>query len=189
MIDLKSELQKIAYQNIDGAFIGRKSDIAEAFRLYADNIGRLYKKQGEMNIQLEEIYSLAAENQQNNVTESLEKENDKLIKALVFSADMIEDLYTYYENNYDEAMTAQSSVIWRTLCKTFAAAGLVRVADENTPFDPTLNSVENIICDMNINEGYIAKVLKSGYIYKNKVIRKSLVVINKTEIETETEKN
>ena len=189
MIDLKSELQKIAYQNIDGAFIGRKSDIAEAFRLYADNIGRLYKKQGEMNIQLEEIYSLAAENQQNNVIESLEKENEKLIKALVFSADMIEDLYTYYENNYDEAMTAQSSVIWRTLCKTFAAAGLVRVADENTPFDPTLNSVENIICDMNINEGYIAKVLKSGYIYKNKVIRKSLVVINKTEIETETEKN
>ena len=48
----------------------------------------------------------------------------------------------------------------------------------NTPFDPTYHQAVFTVKDENFESGIILEVLQKGYIYKDKVIRPSMVKVN-----------
>lgn len=183
MIDFKKELEKLSKPNLDQQFLKYENDISTGFSVLNGTVTKIFKKQGAMDIQLEEMYAVLDERDNKDIIENLEHERAELAKALIAAADLVEDFYVYYKEHYDVSLSAQSELMWKTICKAMAGAGLIRIADENTPFDMHLNSIEGTTHNDAFQNGFIVKVLKSGYIYNNTVYRKSIVVVNRLEEE------
>ena len=181
MIDFKEELEKLTEEQIDPAFVTRREDVGTIFQTINGIVTKLFKKQGAMSMQVEEMYSILEESENNGKIRDLEQEHNNLVQVLITAADLIEDFYLYYKENYEEAMAVQSELMWHTICKTMAGIGLIRISDEGTPFNAKLNHVEGVIEDPRYENGFIMNVLKSGYQYKNQVYRKSSVIVNKWE--------
>lgn len=186
MIDFKEELDKLSQPPIDPQFAQYSEDVSTTLQALNGITARLFKKQGAMSMQVEEIYSILEEKDNTDLIKNLEQENQNLLDTLVTASDLLEDFYLYYKEYPDEAMTAQSELMWNTICKAMAGIGLLRIADENTPFDPKLNSIEGVVEDPSFRNGFIVKVLKSGYRYQTNVYRKSIVIVNRAE-EVESE--
>jgi len=185
MIDFKKELDKLSNPDLERQFLNCENDVNVGFSALNGTVTKIFKKQGAMNMQLEEIYSILEENEKTDIIKSLEHEKSYLVNTLIGAADLVEDFYVYYKEHYDENLSTQSKLMWNTLCKAMTGAGLIRIADENTPFNMQLNSIENTTCDNAFPNGNIVKVLKSGYIYNNTVYRKSIVIVNRLEEESE----
>jgi hypothetical protein len=75
----------------------------------------------------------------------------------------------------------QAQMMWNTAKNTIESAGLKTIEACNEPFDFRLHSVESTEQDNSLPEAYVIKTLKCGYIYKDEIIRRALVIINKTE--------
>lgn len=181
MIDFKKELDKLSNPDLDPQFLNCENDINIGFSALNGTVTKLFKKQGAMNIQLEEMYSILEERDNTDIIKNLEDEKEELANALIAVADLVEDFYVYYKEHYDVSLSAQSELMWKTICKTMAGVGLIRIADENTPFNMHLNSIEGTTHNESYQNGFIVKVLKSGYIYNTTVYRKSIVVVNRLE--------
>lgn len=182
MFDFKAELQKISVKELDPKFIEHEKDISITFESLNTVMTKLLKKQSAMSMQVEEMYSIiedAEGNEDQDTLKDLENENNALINALITAADLVEDFYIYSNDNSNEAMASGSDLMWNTLCKAMTAAGLTRISDENTPFDAKLNTIEGVTSDPSLPEGFIVKVLSSGYQYHGKIYRKSTVIVNK----------
>lgn len=181
MFNFKEELEKFPEQIPDSNFTSCEKEISMTFEALNSTMGKLVNKQGAMNMQVEEMYSILEEQENTDKEEELAEENNKLVNTLIATADLVEDFYLYYREHHDEALTVQSAIMWNTLCKTLAVAGITRIADENTPFHMQLNTIEGITNDQSLPNSFIVNVLKSGYQYKDKVVRKATVIVNKTE--------
>jgi len=188
MLDFKEELQKISEQRADSQFIDCEKDVSITFEALNGTMAKLLKKQGAMGMQVEEMYAIIEEKDNTDFISELESEVDKMVSTLIAAAELIEDFYLYYREHYEETLTAQSALMWNTVCKIMAVSGLIRIADENTPFNIHLNSIEGVTADTSFANGFIVKVLKSGYLYKGNVCRKAAVIVNKLE-EKQSEQN
>ena len=182
MIDFEKELQKLTTESEpkkDEGFFNIKNEVCQVLQTQNELVSKLLKKQGAASIQVEEMYAIMEEQNQEDQLQELESRQQVLIQALIKAADLMEDLYIYYKEHYDEAMIVQAQMMWNTLCKELSQAGLSRIADENTPYNLQLNSISGVASDTNDPDGFVVKVLKSGYLYNGKVIRKSEVIVNK----------
>lgn len=179
MFDFKGELQKLSKQENDSQFITHEKDISTTFESINSVMTKLLKKQGAMSMQVEEMYSILEEEENQDEVKELENENKALVNALITAADLIENFYIYYKEHPNEAMASESKLMWNTICKAMTATGLSRIYDENTPFDAKLNTIEGVANEPALPEGFIIKVLNSGYQYHGKVYRKSTVIVNK----------
>lgn len=185
MIDFKAELAKLAEPEPDSAFLSRKDEMSAAFASFNNLLAKFNKTQGTIEMQVEEMYAILEEQQEEAGQEDAKKlETEQLIRALIVAADLIEDLYFYAEKSGEEQLTEQAGLMWRMLSKELVSAGLCRIADENTPFQAQLNHMEGVTAIGDVPEGFITNVLRSGYIYQNKVYRKSSVIVKKTEVHT-----
>ncbi len=106
-------------------------------------------------------------------------ESTALIGALIDMCDSIEAFKVYADTTDDPSLVQQARIMWRQANKKLAAAGLTRIEDIGTIFDYALNTAAQTTTDNNMPDGVILEVIKSGYVYKTQVIRKSSVVINK----------
>lgn len=180
MIDFKNELKKLALQE-DPDFFTCKQEISTAMGSLNDLIKRFSKKQSSLEIQMEEIYSLLEEKSTKAELAALKKDNENLVQALIAAADLTEDYYLYAQEHGDSSTAAQATLMWNALNKAMSAAGLCRIADENTPVNPKLNHIEGITQCEDVPEGWVVHVLRSGYQYKNQIYRKSDVSVRKGE--------
>ena len=113
----------------------------------------------------------------------------KLLSAMIETADMIEALYHFALQSQDDDLIEQSELMYKSMRKKYALAGLTKVAEEQTEIDAKLNTT--IATDATAKEGIIAKTLISGYVYNGNIIRKSEVIIgSRKEVELiETDPN
>lgn len=181
MIDFKAELNKLAKPELDLTFQDRKNDISTAFASLNTLIAKFNKKQSTIEMQVEEMCALLEQQQETNQEDTKELEMELLVQALIVAADLIEDFYIYAAKCGETQLASQAGLMWRTLAKEMATAGLCRIEDENTPFNPRLNHMEGVTANGDVPEGFITNVLRSGYIYQNKVYRKSGVIVKKAK--------
>lgn len=186
MIDYKQELQRL--QHPGTGTDDTRAEVSAALERMSTLLAQFKKKQNSIEMQTEEIFSLLEEQSENGGTdgadtkiERLKAARDTLLQALIGAADLIEDYYIYAEAHGDASMREQAALMWHTQCKKMTAAGLIRIADEDTPVDPSLNHIEGITHRADLPEGWITGVIKSGYRYKERVIRRSSVVVNKQQ--------
>lgn len=205
MFDFKAELIKLARPEPDPAFMDRKDEISAAFAAFNGTLTKFNKKQGAIEMQVEELYAFLEEQKEQQERqheagqkrqqeqaireEAAERENGQLVQALIVAADLIEDFHAYAAESGNRQLSDQAGLMWRALAKELARVGLCRIADEHTPFNAQLNHLEGVAAAGDGPEGMIASVLRSGYMYRNKVYRKSGVIVKKTEENREERTN
>ena len=162
----------------------------EASRRQLDELSKQVKKLGskqdEMVMAVEDLTEgiEGQKEEASGLASAKDKEIEALISAMVTAADYTEDFYNYAKESGSAGIYEQASLFWNALNKKYAAAGLVRIPDEHTPPDPVYNHIAAVEApDGAARPGTIRKTLRSGYIYKGKVIRRSEVVVSKSEEE------
>ena len=142
--------------------------------------GRLRKienQQKEASLQLEEIDDFLHSNNDERV----------LVDALTELVDMIENFYRYAADNTDSAFFEQAGMMWGAAKNTADTVGLEILEFRGEPFDFRLCSAESTGSDDGIPNGYVIKTLKCGYIYKNEMMRRAAVIVNKIDTSNERE--
>ncbi len=165
-------------KDIDDEFVS--TDVSLIYSEVNKNMVKIHKSQKEINYNIEEINEFIQDYKGEREDET-KKENDSLIKTIISIVDMVEDFYVFNLSSGDSAMKSSAEMIWNSVLKKISLSGLVRIYDEKTKPDVIYNTIIALEEDLSIPNGYIIKTIKSGYIYKNKVIRKSSVIVNKLE--------
>jgi len=169
--------KKIKYytdSSAQNAVSGIKEFLAGTNQFLAETNERLRKietRQKETSIQLEEINDFL----QNNGDE------DALIDTLISLADTIGDFYFFAAADRDSPLFEQARMMWNGAKSAVEAVGLEVIDADNEQFDFRLHSAQSTEENIDMPNGYVIKTLKSGYIYRDKVIRRAAVIINKIE--------
>jgi len=156
--------------NKNTAIIKYLEKINEQLNEQSERLHKIDLKQKETSLQIEEINDFI----QNN------SEND-FIDALIDLVDSIGDFYYFSAADTESPLHEQAQMMWNTAIITVRSTGLDIIEAENEQFDFRFHSVECTEQDNDIPNGYIIKTLKCGYIYKDKIIRRASVVLNKIE--------
>ena len=160
----------------------------EASRRQLDELSKQVKKLGsrqdEIVMAVEELTEGIEDHKEasSSLIAGKDKEINALISALITAADYTEDFYHYAKESGNYSVYEQASYFWNALNKKFSSAGLVRIPDEHTLSDPVYNHIAAVEDSEEISKpGVIIKTLRSGYIYKGKVLRRSEVIVTKSE--------
>ena len=170
---------------LEGEEIKRSSEAAgRKLDELSKQLKKLGSRQDEMVMAVEDLTE-GLEGQKeasNDLIAWKEKEINVLISAMITAADYTEDFFNYAKESGNYSVYEQAGFFWNALNKKFGAAGLVRIHDERTSPDPVYNHIVAVEESEEISKpGIIIKTLRSGYIYKGKVIRRSEVVVTKSE--------
>jgi len=152
---------------VSGAVSGINEQLAET----SERLRRIETRQKETSIQLEEIDSFL----QNNGNETA------LIDTLIALTDTIADFYLFTAEDEGSPLFEQASMMLNKAKRAVEDAGLEIIDAVNEPFDFSLHSAETTGQNTEIPSGYVIKTLKFGYIYKDEVLRRAAVVINKID--------
>jgi len=165
-----NEIAEKTAQNVDECFDKRLAEISGRLQI-------IENRQKETSLQIEEIDNL------------LQSDNDEniFISALISLTDIIEDFYHYAAADKDSELFEQAQMMWNAAKNKTEAAGLSIIDSDEEPYDFNIHSTESTEWDDSLPSGYITKILKCGYIYKDEVIRRAAVIVNKDNEDEETE--
>jgi molecular chaperone GrpE (heat shock protein) len=138
-----------------------------------ERLRRIEIKQKETNIQLDEIDNFL----QNGGNEYV------FIDTLITLTDTIADFYFYADA--DSPLFEQAQMMLNTAKSAVEATGIEIINAGNEPFDFRLHSAESTEQDAGIPNGYVIKTIKFGYNYKNEVLRRASVIVNKIDLNAE----
>jgi molecular chaperone GrpE (heat shock protein) len=147
------------------------SEVSEHLSEMNERLRRIETKQKETSIQLDEIDGFL----QSGGNETI------LIDGLIALIDTIGDFYFFTAADADSPLHEQARMMWNRAKSAAEAAGIEIIEPDNEPFDFRLHAAESAEQDIDMPNGYVIKTLKFGYIYKNDVVRRAAVIINKIE--------
>jgi len=147
------------------------SGINEYLAEINERLRRIENKQKEFSIQLEEIDEFL----QNGGKET------ELVDTLIALADTIGDFYFFTAGDQGSPLFEQAQMMWNNAKSAIGVMGLDVIDASNEPFDFRFHSAESVEQNPEMPNGHVIKTLKFGYIYKDEVIRRAAVIINKIE--------
>jgi len=151
-------------QNIDERLGGHFSEINERLR-------RIESKQKEASLQIEEIDSF------------LQGDGDEtvFVSGLIALADIIEDFYYFAAKDEGSPLFEQALMMWNLARNKIETAGLTIIDAAGEPFDFSIHSIEGTEWDDSLPADYVVQTIKCGYIFKDEVLRRATIIINKQE--------
>ena len=144
-----------------------------------ERLRRIETKQKETGLQLEEIDGFL----QGDVAADAAETEKTLVEALIALADTIGNFYYFADQGNrreDSSLFEQARMMWNAAKNAAETAGLGIIEAEREPFDFRFHSAESVERDGDLPNGYVIKTLKCGYVYKDEVVRRATVVVNKT---------
>lgn len=191
MIDVKEEIKKYKVINIEEKLDFHESNIfdnelAEIMKIFAKTFDRLGKEQYKSSNKLDEIIIALEEKEEEEQSnrELKEKIKDKeeeikvLLRSLISLADLIEDMYVYSKKTENLSLKHQITLQWNNVKNYLAQCGITIIGDEGGIFNSELYKAVEIKYIEEKTDGEVLEVLKSGYIYKGKLLRKAEVIVN-----------
>jgi len=162
----------------------RDEEANQQLKDLAKHVKKLESRQDEIVMAVEDLTDGLGEHKE--ITSEAVNERDKeiagLISAMITAADYTEDFFHYAKESGSNELYEQASFFWNAVNKKFSAVGLVRINDLNTLADVVYNTIVSAeVSDEALKPGVILRTLRSGYIYHGKVIRKSEVVVSRSE--------
>jgi molecular chaperone GrpE (heat shock protein) len=150
--------------------------IIEHFAEISERLRRIETRQKETSLQLEDIDGFL----QSNGSETT------LVDALIRLADTIGDFFYFAAADSDSPLFEQARMMWNSAQNAIRTAGLETIDAADEPFDFRLHSAESTEEDNALPNGYVIKTLKHGYIYRDEIVRRALVVVNKISAPLDT---
>ena len=142
-------------------------------------IEKIESKQKETMLQLEDIDSLLQEELENrdNNNNGNGNDNNGLPKALMALIETIYDFYLYVEPG--TPLFDQAEMMFGRSVKTAKDVELEVIVDEGANFDFRLHTAHGTEEEPNLPDGHIVKTLQCGFIYKDEILRRAVVIVNK----------
>lgn len=99
------------------------------------------------------------------------------VKELLPAMDNIDRALLSVANEEDSPVKQGLELICRSLSEAFAKIGVEKINAQNTEFNPNLHEAVMHIDDDSYGENVVVEELQTGYIYKETVIRHSMVKV------------
>jgi molecular chaperone GrpE (heat shock protein) len=136
-----------------------------------ERLRRIENKQKETGLQLEGIDDFLQSNGGNN----------NLIDAFIDLVDIIGDFYFFAAADTSSPLFEQAQMMMNTAKSTAETAGLEIIDAVNEPYNFNYHDIHSIEQDYHIQNGFVIKTLKFGFLYNNEIIRRATVVMNKID--------
>lgn len=145
-----------------------------------DKFDKLETKLIELQLTIEDLQDSIENNSEQivDLKQDNELETSSLVNSLIAAGDMIEDFWAYAKQSGSEALETQANMMWQTFIKKCSSSNLIRIQNEGTKPDPKYDTTTSSDYNDEIPKGHIIYNLRSGYLYDNKLVRKSNVVIS-----------
>lgn len=190
MIDFCKELAKFDFTADDPEFVQYYHETAPLMEALTAMFKRVGRELNQANLQIEEILSLYAEQREaEKLLDEMKKladaqaaahaeEKHLLFEALAAVLDHIEDLYRYAVQNQNDRWSDQIKLLWGKTAADLLACGISRIDGEGAPFDARIHAAVQMVEERARPDGVILEVLRSGYIYRSRPLRKAQVIVN-----------
>jgi molecular chaperone GrpE (heat shock protein) len=183
-MDFKAELDKLLARETGSFPENEGAGLAAADR---ELLAELNKKQDDTSLQIEEIYDLVKEQGLLRETLGAEKTRaDRLAMAAMGLSDLLEDFYAYAGQSDSGELRHQAQLLWEKAGGLLSGCGIVRFGEAGEPLNPRMHRVE-ASAESTFPREQIIRVLQSGYLYQNALIRKTAVVVSRGQDNGSTE--
>ncbi|MFO7953107.1 MAG: nucleotide exchange factor GrpE [Bacillota bacterium] len=189
MIDFHKELARYDFATIDPELTGYLYEATPLIESFRTSLKRVGKELHQNNLQLEELLNATLEEQEKdkvmaNHQETIARlENDKLslVQGLLNVVDQIEDLYRYTLSYDCGERIEQIKLLWKKITAELSKLGISVIEDVDAPFDNNLHAAVEVTANRQYQNRAIMTIIRCGYLYQAKVLRKAQVVVNKIE--------
>jgi molecular chaperone GrpE (heat shock protein) len=189
MIDFQKELEKFDFFKLDAQIAGHENEATQVIDACHTTLQRIGKDINQTSLQIEDaVEQLLEENEKdkhiaelNKAITAHEEEKITLVQGLVSTLDQIEDAYRYAIKNEGSSWAEQLRLLWENIFNTLLLQGISRIEGENTLFDLRVHSAVQVKEDKRYKNGLVLEVLRCGYTYKSRLLRKAQVVVNKID--------
>jgi hypothetical protein len=136
---------------------------------FTTELRKLSLGQKEVSLQLEEISELF---------ETPEDSDAVMVNALIGIAGQIENFYRLMYKDEASPLYRQASMMWEAAVRSLKQAGITIIDGEGTT-DLRLHEPAGTEWNEAYPEGSVLRTVNCGYIYKDNVIKRASVIINK----------
>jgi molecular chaperone GrpE (heat shock protein) len=172
-MDFQTKLQKLIDEEISPPL----DPIIEIAKAQATLLGEIKKREENISLQVEEIYDIVKESDENALkVKSLEKSKLLLIESMVNIVDILDTVLSAAKKNDEPFINA----ITVKLEESLHACGLERLGVTGEHIDYRLHEVISAEFSSLPFETVI-KVIRSGFCYNEKLVRKAAVIVSKGE--------
>ena len=175
MINFEAELNKLLSLETGRVPEYEFAELAAGWELLAE----LNKKQSDTSLQIEEIYDLVREQGLLRETAAAEKARaDQLAQAAIGLADLLEDFCAYAGQSGNDDLKHQAKLLREKSDGILLNCGILRFGEEGQFLDPRIHTVK-AGAESPAPREQVIRVLQSGYVYQNALIRKAAVVVSR----------
>jgi molecular chaperone GrpE (heat shock protein) len=178
MLNFEAELDKLLSLETGRLPQYELTELAAAGQRF---LADLNKKQTDISLQIEEIYDLVKEQDTRALRETLEAERIRA-KQLVFAAlslaDLLEDFCAYAEQSGSEELKHQAGLLRENSDNILGGCGIFRFGEKGEALNPQIHTVK-ASAESPLPREQVVRVLQSGYVYQNALLRKAAVVLSR----------
>lgn len=109
--------------------------------------------------------------------------NEKLIYELLPVIDNLEMALKHSTNETSEGLVQGVEITLKEFLKTLEKFGLTPIEATGKPFDPSVHHAMTLIEKEDIGEKIVVEEFRKGYMFRDKVLRPSLVAVSKRPLE------
>ena len=189
MINVLNELRKYEPIELDNVLEWAPTDLEFIFKEVKEAFEKSGKQQFKFSRRLEEMLDVLEEvKQQQDVhrdaqqeIKSSEVEKVEILQGLISICDEVEYMYKYALKEEQGAWKDQLSLQWKRMEKILAQFAIMRIDDVSEPLDLKVHVVKEVKNLPEVGNVEILEILKSGYMYKGKLLRKAEISLNNKE--------
>jgi molecular chaperone GrpE len=104
--------------------------------------------------------------------------NESLLYALLPAIDNLELALKHARNDSNSGLVQGVEMTLKELQRTLEKFGLTKIEADGKPFDPAVHHAMMKVERKDLDEMFVAEELRTGYIYREKVLRPSLVAVS-----------
>jgi len=192
MLNIKDELKNYEYIDIETSFSNSESFNSEVMNLlqaFSKSYDRIGKEQYKAVSGIDEIIEILEEDKENSHRIKELKESAKikdieieaLISTLINIYDMIENMSSFFAEKGDKSLQEQIRLMKEQMVEKLSLTGITVLGTEGVPYNSAYHKAIGTECNADKSEEEILKVIKRGYTYKGKLLRKAEVIANKIQ--------
>jgi len=150
--------------------------LVEIAQAQAEALGGILKRGSDVSMQVEEIYDIIKEADENakELKNSAKREN-LLLGSLMAMNDLLDSLL---QNTEHASIAAHAEIISAKMEESLNACGTERVGYPGQTLDLHIHTVASAE-DSDAPYESVTRVLESGYMYRGNIVRKATVIISK----------
>lgn len=190
MLDVKEELKNYKFLDMDKSLDNEKcyhEDVQNLLKIFSKSYDRIGKEQYKAVNGIDEIIEFLEElkddsdkiKESRRQLKSKESEIECLIEVLTSVYDMIENMNSFIAEKGNNSLKEQIRLMKNEINEKFSLAGIGVLGKDKVKYNSDCYRAIGTEIDINIPQEEVLKVIKNGYTYKGKLLKKADVIVNK----------